>query len=83
MRENEKNMRNGRSDRTAYVIEIWRGHERVEVVAVTYRRSIAIAAFDAACRLRLAPGLVVILRQGGVVIRRDIRPPTANEGPGR
>ncbi|PPD13960.1 MAG: hypothetical protein CTY25_12045 [Methylobacterium sp.] len=60
-----------RRDKQYFRIEIWRGFELVEVVAVSYRRPIAMAAYHAACRLRLTPGLSVVLRQGFTTLMRE------------
>lgn len=73
-----------RREKQYYRIEIWRGYELIEVVAVSYRRPVAMAAYAAACRLRLAPGLSVVLRQGFAMLMREMAAPANdNEGPGR
>lgn len=70
-----------RREKQYYRIEIWRGLELVEVVAVSYRRPVAMAAYHAACRLKLSPGLSIVLRQGFAVLSREVA--NDNEGPGR
>lgn len=58
--------------RQYYQIEIWRGCERLMLLAITSRRPTALIAFAIAARM-LPPGQAAVLRSpcGGVLVRHE------------